>query len=268
MRFVISVVAAVILGAGAAAAADVPLKAPVKAAPPAPSWTGFYLGANGGGGKARSSVSYAANDIISGLFLDALPFPGAASSDVGLLGGLQAGYNYQFAPRWVAGLEADFDWADIKTTGETSFVGNNMAVSERIAWFGTLRGRLGYLPAPDLMAYVTGGVAYGRIERSGSWIGGGGGFGGGFSVWCAPGPAVCTEGSASEEKIGWALGGGLEYALGQRWSVRAEYLYIQFRGGLTETAVTTVPTDPTPSSFSADFRTGLNIVRLGLNYRF
>ena len=266
MRFVISVVAAVMLGAGAAAAADMPLKAPVTAAPPAPAWTGFYLGANAGGGQARSSISYRGNDFLSTVFLGVLPLPGVADSSIRPLGGLQAGYNYQFAPRWVAGLEADFDWADIKTSGQSTFFALNMTVNERIKWFGTLRGRLGYLPVPDLLAYVTGGLAYGRIARSGSWTGTALGLGGGFSVSCV-GAAVCMEGSSSEEKLGWALGGGLEYALRQRWSVKAEYLYIQFSGAITETAVTPLA-GTAPSSFSADFRTGLNIVRLGLNYRF
>jgi outer membrane immunogenic protein len=69
---------------------------------------------------------------------------------------------------------------------------------------------------------------------------------------------------------GWTLGGGLEYALWQQWTVRAEYLFVSLDSNtMTETALKTIPGCPTPSSFNANFgRSSFNVVRFGLNYQF
>src|SRR5690349_23936848 len=90
-----SIAIAAIFGAGTASAADMPVKAPIAAPPPAPSWTGFYFGGNIGGGRAHSSVGYTANDPIVAPQLITLAAP-ADRLDYGtdLLGGLQIGYNY------------------------------------------------------------------------------------------------------------------------------------------------------------------------------
>jgi outer membrane immunogenic protein len=137
--------------AGAAAAADLPPAAPApyyKAAPaylPAYSWTGLYIGINGGGGFGRSTWDNTGGFDISG----------------GLVGGT-IGYNYQFG-QVVAGVEADLDWADIN--GSTTL---NCAAgcTTGDSWLSTVRGRLG-IAAGRFMPYITGGVAFGNIEASG-----------------------------------------------------------------------------------------------------
>jgi outer membrane immunogenic protein len=199
----------------------------------------------------------------------------------GLIGGLQLGYNFQFNGNWLVGLETDFDGSGMKGSGSTSQLGGNLnePITERVDWFGTVRARLGYLPTSNLLAYVTGGFAYGRVEHSGnlnfgpvifdsiSVVGGQT-----FSVSCT-GPVTCYAGSSSGVDVGWTLGGGLEYALWQQWTIRAEYLYVSLQArSLTESALMLAPGSPPgtlPSSFNANYgRTDFNVVRLGLNYRF
>jgi outer membrane immunogenic protein len=144
-------------------------------------------------------------------------------------------------------------------------------VDERIKWFGTVRARLGYLPTDNLLTYVTGGFAYGRVDRSGSYVNNSAlgilGTIGGFSFFCSGGQ-TCAAGSSSETATGWTVGGGLEYAFWQKWTVKAEYLYVSLEStSVTEIALTPVP-GTLPSSFNANSRTNFNVARVGVNYRF
>jgi outer membrane immunogenic protein len=134
---------------GVAAAADLPpaAQAPYYKAPayvPAFSWTGFYVGINGGGGFGRSAWDSTGGFDISG----------------GLVGGT-AGYNYQFGQA-VVGIEGDVDWSDINgTTNSACAAGCKTSDS----WLSTVRGRLGYA-ADRFMPYITGGAAFGDIKAS------------------------------------------------------------------------------------------------------
>ena len=163
-----------------ASAADLPVKAPVYEPPPPPvySWTGFYIGANIGGGWGDRNVGYAANDLLSlGLFLPNFPNlngapPPASIHTSGVLGGLQVGYNWQMGSAWLIGAEADIDWSGVKGSASTGgalgqfiFPPFVNTVEEKVEWLGTVRARLGYLPTPNLLAFVTGGFAYGEVER-------------------------------------------------------------------------------------------------------
>ena len=259
-----------------ASAADLPVKAPVYKAPVAvaPSWTGFYIGANVGGGWGNRDVDYTANDpATASLFTGGGGQPPATSFRTsGLLGGLQLGYNWQIAPTWLVGLETDFDWSGMKGSGSSSGFISGVApytatVDEHIKWFGTVRARLGYLPAPNILTYITGGFAYGRAEHTGSYNNGAIGF---INITpptlnCIATNTACLTGSSSSVAAGWTLGGGLEYAIVQNWTLKAEYLYVSLGAkSLTENAVV-----PTGASINANFsRTNFNVARVGLNYRF
>jgi len=263
-----------------ASAADLPAKAPVYKTPVAvaPSWTGFYIGANVGGGWGNQSVNYAANDLTAAfLFFLGAP-PPASFTTSGALAGLQLGYNWQFAGNWLAGLEADFDWSGIKGSGLSGGAGViapfTSTVEEKLNWLGTVRARLGYLPADNLLAFVTGGFAYGRVEYTGNYNVGAPTFNSGvvlgspYTFSCAAN-ATCFSGSSGTTATGWTVGGGLEYALAQSWTVKAEYMYVSLGAkSVTETALAVLGSTP-PASFNANFgRTNLNIARVGLNYRF
>jgi outer membrane immunogenic protein len=151
----------------------------------------------------------------------------------GLVGGT-VGYNYQFGQA-VFGVEGDIDWADINGTSSNATCPFGCKTSD--SWLATVRGRLGYA-ADRFMPFVTGGLAVGDIRAQ------------------TPG-----FGTQSDTNAGWTLGGGLEAALSQNWTVKAEYLYVDLGkmncglncgGGLTTDNVT--------------FHT--NILRAGLNYKF
>jgi outer membrane immunogenic protein len=260
-------------------AADMAVKAPTTVS--VYNWTGFYLGVNVGGGGSNRNFDFTANDPASAsLFADGPPFfLGGAPRPVsfksfGALGGAQAGYNWQFDRNWLAGVETDFQGASIKGVGSANgVVAGNAAlvpVDEKIEWFGTVRGRLGYLPTDTLLAYVTGGFAYGRVTHSGSYTQSAGALGiglGGFGVSCAL-MVTCFAGSSSTVATGWTAGAGLEFAVFRNVTIKAEYLHVDLGNvKLTETALLHGPAFAA-STFNANFHTNFNVARLGMNYRF
>ena len=170
-----------------ALAADMPVKAPLFA--PNLSWTGFYVGGNVGYGIGTDPST------LSTISASGFPVLGAGTTlyggDKGFTlaphgwnGGLQAGYNWQLARNWVVGAEADIQWSDMKngvhclmpcnaqvstvnTLSLFPVVFNEISADHKLNWFGTLRGRFGYTASPALF-YVTGGLAYGEVQRSGA----------------------------------------------------------------------------------------------------
>ena len=263
------------------AAADLPTKAPIAPANVGINWTGFYVGANVGGGRDTRNVDYLANDPGSAILFTipgARP-PALSFKDSGAVGGLQLGYNWQFNRNWLIGVETDFDWSGIKGSqtgggiiaGVAPFATSN---DERLKWFGTVRGRFGFLPVDSLLVYATGGFAYGRVEHNGNYTNTSSGAtllnsAGGFGFLCSPGQ-TCFSGSSSERATGWTLGGGLEYAFWTNWTLKAEYLYLSLEGkSLTESAPRVFISGDIPSSLNTSYsRINLNIGRVGLNYRF
>jgi outer membrane immunogenic protein len=270
-----------------ALAADMAAKAPPS--PPALySWTGFYVGANAGYGWGHENVSYSPNDPaaasvfagLGGLLPGAAPTPNSYAVSGGF-GGFQLGYNWQFNRNWVAGLETDFDWSGVRGSSTNAGtivtgIGNvpiSNSASEKIDWFGTVRARLGYLVTDNLLTYATGGLAYGRIDRSGNYANNGPaiGFGnalGGFNFTCSP-SSVCFLGSSHSIDPGWAAGAGFEYAAWNNITFKVEYLFVSLNNKSDVETNTVLSPGLIPSSFSANYSTvGINIVRAGVNYRF
>jgi outer membrane immunogenic protein len=149
MKRVFLACAGLVALAGSAAAADLPPgPAPYYKAPPAYapySWTGFYIGLNGGGGFGQSTWGSVGSFDLSG----------------GLVGGT-VGYNYQIG-QVVLGAESDIDWSDIRGTSTT--VTCPLGCTTGNSWLSTVRGRVGYA-ADRFMPYVTGGAAFGNINAS------------------------------------------------------------------------------------------------------
>jgi len=251
MKNIISIAAILAVGAtGTAVAADMAVKAPRAVAPVAVyAWNGFYIGGNVGygfgqdGTATEAVVSGAGFPIIGG----GVPLYGGTNSfnvpARGVIGGVQVGYNWQTASNFVLGLEADIQGSDMKNGVNCVVTCNTPVVtttasgilpffpvvfsqdsySRKIDWFGTVRGRAGIAAGPALL-YVTGGLAYGDVERSGSVTGRT------ISVFAPAGTVNAFSGSygARETKVGWTVGGGIESKLGANspWSVKAEYLYV------------------------------------------
>jgi outer membrane immunogenic protein len=253
--------------AGPAFAADMHVKAPLHKAPPPYSWTGWYIGGNVGWKGVSTNMSSAPNDAATVAFNTACITAGAcpqnygSSSGSGVLGGGQIGYNWQLPSSWVIGLEADFQGSH--TTASTAialtvppfvpFTGSNSTTEN---WLGTVRARAGILVTPMLLAYGTGGLAYSSIGRT--WTGS---FAApSFSSWSGSGTSTLT---------GWTIGGGLEWAVGNGWTVGAEYLNVRLRGGdgfLTTNQAPACVANCTFRITGADVVD--NIVRAKVNYKF
>ncbi|HZT26698.1 MAG TPA: outer membrane beta-barrel protein [Pseudolabrys sp.] len=244
---------------GAAAAADLPAKAPSAVAPvPAWNWSGLYAGVNAGGGFGDPALT---TNSSSPLALENFFATTTHPSMLGFIGGGQIGFNWQFAPMWLAGVEADFQGADQKGTTTTAFTFPGEPASDtasvKLKWLGTVRGRLGLLTnADETLWYVTGGLAYGGVDMALS-----------SSNFIFPANAVGTT-TFSHTKTGWTLGGGVEEHLFGNWTAKVEYLYVDL-GSVQDTAqaflVAGVP-PATAITAHADLRD--HIVRAGLNYKF
>lgn len=202
----------------------------VTGALPSRNWSGFYAGVNAGAGL--SQVRAATNMI----------FPGAADvAGVAFSGGAQAGYNWQFAPNWVAGIEGDIAWLGIDRSVLNRSQENTFGV--KADWYGTLRGRLGYSTGPALL-YVTGGAAFVNVSNAFD------------NVDAMP----ARRASGSKTATGWAAGGGIEAALSQNWSAKTEYLYID--------AVGQDVLNSSIGGATARFDNRFHVFRYGVNYRF
>jgi outer membrane immunogenic protein len=183
------------------------------------NWSGFYLGINGGYAWGTSGWTVAPVNV-----LDAKP--------TGWLVGLTAGYNLQFGSV-VVGIEADYDWADIKSSDTCAAV---FVCGTKSSYLATVRGRLGYA-FDRFLPYVSGGAAVGDIR--------------------ADIPLVAL--SSRSHQVGWTVGGGLEYGFAGNWSAKLEYLYVDL-GSFDSGFVAPL------AAANIDFKD--NIVRAGLNYRF
>jgi outer membrane immunogenic protein len=156
MRRLLLAGAGLIALVSAAAGADLPpgpnyYKAPAYMPPPY-TWSGFYIGVNGGGGLGRSYWDSAGGFDVSG----------------GVVGGT-VGYNYQIGQA-VLGVEGDIDWSGIR--GSTTSAGCLAGCTTSNSWLSTVRGRLGYA-AGRFMPYITAGGAFGDINASSPGLAGG-----------------------------------------------------------------------------------------------
>ncbi len=276
--------AAMSLCGASALAADLPAAAPVYKAAPAPvsNWTGFYVGANGGYGWKNIGVTETPGDPNTAIvFGGKINVPAATTSfdSKGWLGGVQAGYNWQFNQRWVAGVETDFDWSDLKGSGSTpttvafGATPASFNATQKIEWFGTLRARLGYLPTNNLLLYATGGLAYGKVNESANVVlpagvsNSTGNFNFEYACGGFYGGPTCFSGSHSRTSTGWTAGAGAEYEFARNVTLKFEYLYVNL--GSDSFASPAVIFFNNASFLRASFGdAAFNLVRLGVNYRF
>jgi outer membrane immunogenic protein len=258
---------ALALATGSALAADLPSRkeAPVYVAPaPVATWTGFYAGLNLGGGWSSQGGNNSYLPYADSTFgLGSTPVPGLApnlfflpgggttgNNTGGVVGGGQIGYNYQMN-QFVLGVETDFQGTSItggnqgnyaglyaspypgSATGVLSPLVTGNGGNLGLPWFGTVRGRAGYLVTPTLLLYGTGGFAYGGVEAF----------------------------QRSNTSTGWTAGGGVEWMFMPHWTAKLEYLYVDLDSSGINGAFT-------GWQLGNNHHPQLNVVRLGVNYLF
>ncbi len=224
--------------------------APVKAPPLSAPWTGVYVGLGLGtrSGVVDASVASAMRDTTNLLVppgCAAFPCPGGEPLDnTAFRVSTYLGYNWQFAPQWLAGIEGDFGFASASRTlsgmyhpgGSAFFLtgSGDSTFSVKTGWDASIRARIGFLPAPTLLAYATAGPAWLHLEQTSNCPTSPFSFCGGGFIPVPPGPGVVfpTNGPASitdsTTRLGWTLGGGFEAMLGGNWIARGEYRYADF----------------------------------------
>ncbi|MEZ0171536.1 outer membrane protein [Microvirga sp. TS319] len=240
------------MAAATASAADLARPAPpapIIAAPPIFTWTGFYAGVNAGWGWRNDnsqSVVIGAGAVPGTLFFD-------NNNDGGFTGGGQIGYNYQMGS-FVIGLETDIQWADTNQDVRVRFqpvgAGGTFIPGEfrndLSDWFGTVRGRVG-VAFDRVLIYATGGLAY------------------------------------TDNDTGWVAGGGVEWALPVNWfgssavTFGIEGLWLGFDNNDNNdfngfVGTFTPAGGPTVNVFAPDFRNNNDndffVARAKLNFKF
>jgi opacity protein-like surface antigen len=254
---------------GAAYATTADAKSPMLFKAPvlgAWSWAGPYVGGSIGYSAGKSKTDTIFSDPASGAQL----FGTRTSRDLdGAIGGAQAGYNW-LAGIWLAGIEGDLNYSGqraklnalcpgeicnpalIGVIGEPSVIAN-FEDGQKLEWFATLRGRLGFTVTPDAIAYVTGGLAVGEVMTAGTVFG-----------FDGDGNQVNTIVSSHNTKAGYTLGGGIEGRLVGNWTAKIEYLYLDLG------TVTTIPAPAPGATTAAAFNSRItdNLLRVGVNYKF
>lgn len=251
--------------AGAAQAADLPVKAP---APPPLGWNGFYAGLNAGygwGSGATDLVAFVPNLFIAAQTFGVLPTSLNPHTD-GFIGGVQLGYNWR-RDRTVVGLEADIAYSGMK--GDALYSTNvggpwaptTTVQSNQINWLGTLRPRLGWLWTPSTLVYASGGLAYGGVKAETNIVVEPAGT-------CPAANGFCSTGSLSETRVGWTVGGGFETLAGGNWSVKMDYLYFDLgRASYPVISTATFGVGGT-EVMRPEARFNGHLLRVGLNYHF
>ena len=265
MKKIALAVCVLAISAVSASAADMAVKAAPPVVASAYSWTGFYVGGNVGGGWGNSDPS--TSTVFNNTYFASINVPGVnaagqqSNQPNGFVGGLQLGYNWQ-AGNFVLGLEGDINSFNLSGSASTTavyagappggvcpascFTINSSASTD---WLATIRGRLG-VAANNWLFYGTGGAAFTTLKGTFAFSDGGG----------------VTESpvSLSNSKTGYTVGGGVEAGLSPKWTVKAEYLYVNF-GTISATGTLIAQTTGQPMFHSMDLKA--NIVRVGVNYK-
>ncbi len=225
-------------------------------------WAGWYTGFNAGYAFSNGDpINYYFNDPAAGTTSTTFRFD--KSKAEGGFGGTYGGYNFQRG-QIVFGIETDFQGGDI--TNKTSKLNpldtlDTYAYKSDLAWWGTARGRLGYSFGPALV-YATGGLAYGLIDSQVTYT----------STYpqlcCGAGAGTVAFGrnNNTETKFGYVVGGGLEYAFSQKYTIKAEYQYLDL--GNTNVGTNYCYLGCTTNELHAKVDHTYNVVNVGVAYHF
>jgi outer membrane immunogenic protein len=238
--------------------------APPQAQSPTSNWTGLQTGANGGNSSLAQNFAEPGAFLCPVYYLASCPetpfnFSGHPSS---LTVGGFAGYRVQFG-NLVVGIEGDLAWKKATTSyvqsGTTPlYVSETFTGRMTQGWDGSLRGRLGTLLAPSLLAYGTAGLAFGNVSGSFSYNAQ---YGSGY--WVA---SVAGAKSWNDTRLGYTLGGGIEADLGKGLKARLEYRFTDFGQISKDVPLTSTGCGSYSCGTNAhiDMNAAFHTVRLGL----
>ena len=251
------------------------------------NWSGWYAGLNAGyidGSRRLNTDAVVTQNSTTPRTAPAMA-SGATSElstgNGGFVGGAQFGYNYVVSPLFIAGIEADIQGSSLRGSASTSTQvptdtvfgpgtgtwQTTIAASRGLDYIGTVRGRLGATLTPGLLLYVTGGLAYGGVKSSTTIN---------QTTAIAGVPPNAASRSFSDNRAGYAVGGGGEWMFLPKWSIKGEYLYYDLGSANYGTGNFFVAEGPTnlPGfgvagiAMSTRARFNGNIARVGLNYHF
>ncbi|QGM46294.1 outer membrane protein [Methylocystis heyeri] len=235
-------------------------------APPRSPWTGAHVGVSAGfttsadnnsdfiyGGSGGYAALYGSGGLPSNVSLNSR----------GFIGGVQFGYDRVFCDKYLAGIEADLSGITSGAANWAAWSGNPLTYTQagrNVPYLGTARGRAGYLVTPAILAYATGGLAWGETDLRATY----------FSPSLRP---VLYQGGSwlgyDDMRLGWTAGAGVEWLVLPRVSVKGEYLYYDL--GTANTANVGALYYANKSGLSGVMHTGTfdgHVFRLGVNYHF
>ncbi len=270
-KLFIAAIAATLIAAPAIAA-DIEVGTPPYYRPPPPppplmfTWTGCYLGGHLGGAFTHNQFTGPLVVTPFGVTTTVVDISDINFGSNGFLVGGQAGCNYQLPWRWVIGIEGDASWGNIRggklltastTLADTTKVNVNGNLSLKADFIATATARLGYA-----VGFLGHGLIYGK--GGAAWVGNRDDFDGQIATTVSSLPTVITplNFSATETRVGWTVGVGVEWAVLRYWSVKGEYDFLDF-GRHTVTF-----TDPVLGGASINVRQQISEVKFGINYRF
>lgn len=256
MRTRLIALGATCIMATGAVAADLPIIEPIYSTP-LYDWNGFYAGINGGYGGGLFEHPFVISSEGDGGPFDVL----SGSIDVtagGFVGGVQAGYNWQWNNNVLFGIEGDIQGSTID--GRVSlnltdiddvlpFDTLDADAGTRLDWFATLRPRIGWVN-DRFVVYGTGGLAWGQTTSS---------------ISASIDGTSVFDTSITNDRFGWTIGAGIEYALTDTITFKTEYLYTDL--GSEQIASEDISDDP-PTTFTLDSDVAFHVVRAGLNLQF
>src|SRR5689334_23690514 len=253
IRTKLLVTAAVTALSGSAFAADMALKQAPRAPMPAAvfSWTGCHVGAHVGWGWGKANFDESQVSSGGTLNTDGTPGSGGVTTSGAVFGG-QLGCDYQFSGQWVIGVEGMAAGTDINGTatdpGGINFIGGNTnTVTVKEDFLASVTGRLGYA-FNDTLWYVRGGAAW-THDR--------------WNLSNTANSFLYGNTIVGQSRTGWTIGGGVEWAFLPNWTAFVEYDFYDFG---SKNLVSNVPFDDTYNLHSG--RQNVNVVKVGLNYRF
>jgi outer membrane immunogenic protein len=242
---------ALVAMAGSAFAADMPLKV---AAPVAfYDWSGMYVGGVVGGAWGTNDISDPGLGIVGSLI--GVPVIQTVNPS-GFIGGVEGGSRYQFS-KLVVGWEGDITWGNLNGTSTTSFTGPlipgvtiGRSITADTNWVATAVSTVG-VAHNNWLLYGKAGVAWENVSYTDNWAAGG---------------VALFGGSGSDTRTGWTVGTGIEWAVWNNWSVKAEYDYMDF--GTKNISIAGTLVGGVGFAPGIQDNNHINQFKAGLNYKF